>query len=123
MRGGTGAMGIIRYRRRGASLELTRWASLLAGDNSRELTFLQGKLAQALAEELTPRQREVMILYYQRELNLEQIGRRLGVNESTVSRTLRRGENKLRRCLRYGSPVLLNAGPEEFRTHRTAETE
>ena len=111
-------MGSIRYERRRTSPELARWATLMAEDNSRELTFIRGKLARALAEEVTPRQREVLTLYYQGELNLDQIGRRLGVNRSTVSRTLRRGEDRLRRCLRYGSPALLDAGPAQRRRSR-----
>lgn len=100
-----------RYRRRGVSPEMRRWAALLGADNSRELTRLRGKLARALAEEVTPRQRQVLDLYYQEEMNLEEIGLELGVGKSVVSRTLRRGEDKLRRCLRYGSPVLLDVEP------------
>ena len=100
-----------RYRRRGVSLEMARWTALLGKDNSRELNCLRGKLSRALAEEVTPRQRQVLDLYYQEEMNLEQIGLRLGVGKSAVSRTLRRGENRLRRCLRYGYPALLEAQP------------
>ena len=111
-------MGSTRYRRRGTPPELARWAALTAEDNSMELAVLRGRLAQALTEEVTPRQREVLAMYYREELNLEQIGRRLGVNRSSVCRTLRRGENRLRRCLRFGSPVLLNAEPPGSRSRR-----
>ena len=114
-------MGSTRYDRRRTSPELARWAALMAEDNSRELTFIRGRLAKALAEEVTPRQRQVLDLYYRGELNLDQIGARLGVTRSTVSRTLRRGEDRLRRCLRYGSPALLDAAPRGNRSHRRAK--
>ena len=67
---------------------------------------------RALAEEVTPRQRQVLALYYQGGLSLDEIGQRLDIHRSTVSRTLKRGEDRLRRCLRYGSPALLESdGP------------
>ncbi len=40
-------------------------------------------------------------------LTMEEIGTQLGVDRSTVSRTLKRGEARLRRCLRYGAAALL----------------
>ena len=101
-------MGNTRYNRRRATPDLVRWASLLGEDNGEEMAVLRRRLAGALREELTPRQREVLSLYYQRTMNLAQIGAALGVRPSTVSRTLRRGEERLRRCLRYGSPALLS---------------
>ena len=109
MTGSTGTVGNTRYNRRRATPDLVRWASLLGEDNGEEMAVLRRRLAGALREELTPRQREVLALYYQRTMNLAQIGAVLGVRPSTVSRTLRRGEERLRRCLRYGSPALLSA--------------
>ena len=55
-------------------------------------------------------QREYLLLYYAEGLNLRKIGERLGVDPSTVSRTIKRGEARLRRCLRYGAAVLLDGG-------------
>ena len=100
-----------RYNRRRATPDMVRWASLMAEDNGEDLAVLRRRLAGALREELTPRQREVLALYYQGTMNLAQIGAALGIRPSTVSRTLRRGEDRLRRCLRYGSPALLGAPP------------
>lgn len=99
------------YNRRRSSPELARWAALLAEDNSRELRTLRAGLARALGEEVTPRQRQVLALYYQGGLTLDEIGQRLNIHRSTVSRTLKRGEDRLRRCLRYGAPALLEAAP------------
>ena len=104
-------MGNTRYDRRRVTPDLARWAALTAGDNGKEHAALRENLARALREELTPRQREVLDLYYRERMNLAQIGDALGVGPSTVSRTLRRGEERLRRCLRYGSPALLSASP------------
>ena len=54
-----------------------------------------------LQEELTALQRETLIAYYFQEQNIPQIAADRGVNKSTVSRTLRRAEEKLRRYLKY----------------------
>jgi RNA polymerase sigma factor (sigma-70 family) len=54
-----------------------------------------------IREELTPLQRETLIAYYFQEQTIPQIAADRGVNKSTVSRTLRRAEEKLRRYLKY----------------------
>ena len=64
-------------------------------------------MASALAEELTPRQQQVVHMYYVDQMR--DIADTLGVNVSTVSRTLGRGRDRLRRCLRYGGRALLDA--------------
>jgi len=58
-------------------------------------------ISQALREELTPRQREMLHLYYAKQMPMKLIARELGLNPSTVSRTLKRAREKLERCLRY----------------------
>ena len=64
-------------------------------------------VAAALREELTPRQAEMVQLYYVEQHNMREIGRMLGVNPSTVCRTLQTARQKLRRCLRYSSRTFL----------------
>lgn len=66
-------------------------------------------MASALAEELTPRQQQVVHMYYVDQMLMRDIADTLGVNVSTVSRTLGRGRDRLRRCLRYGGRALLDA--------------
>ena len=56
---------------------------------------------EARERELTPRQRQLVDLYYDQGMNIPQIARELGLNRSTVSRTLRRAKARLYRCLRY----------------------
>ena len=49
-------------------------------------------LRRAREQELTPRQREMLALYYDRGLKMSQIAQKLGVNRSTVSRTVKRAK-------------------------------
>ena len=64
-------------------------------------------IAAALREDLTPRQAQMVQLYYVEQHNMREIGRLLGVNPSTVCRTLQTARKKLRRCLRYTSRAFL----------------
>ena len=59
------------------------------------------RVQRVMKEELTPLQRETLLAYYYQQETIPQIAARRGVNKSTVSRTLQRAENKLRRYLRY----------------------
>ncbi len=81
--------------------DLTVWNRQNAGDNSERLERLRRSLRQARERELTPRQRQLVSLYYDQGMNIPQIAEELGLNRSTVSRTLRRARDRLYRCLRY----------------------
>ena len=61
----------------------------------------QARLHRVIREELTDVQREVLFAYYFDEMTIPQIARERGVHKSTVCRTLRRAEDKLRRFLKY----------------------
>lgn len=103
-----------RYRRGGEyAADMAVYARSIAGDNSKQHERLKRNLVRALREDVTPRQREFLLLYYAKGLNMREIGARVGVDKSTVSRTIQRGENRLRRCLRYGAGTLLNVGEED----------
>ena len=89
-----------RYRRhRITSPDLLVYTRLMAEDNGAELLRLR--------EEVTRRQRQVLFLYYNENYTMAEIGAQLGVDRTTVSRTLKRGEQRLLRCLRYGGAALL----------------
>lgn len=104
MRGGIGAMAGTRYRRgMGYAADMAVYARLMAEDNREQLQRMQEVLLQALREDVTPRQRQVLFLYYEQGLTMREIGKLLGIDRTTVSRTMKRGEQRLRRCLRYGS--------------------
>lgn len=59
------------------------------------------RVQHVIRQELTPLQREVLFAYYFQEMNIVQIARERGVNRSTVSRTLKRAENRLKKHLQY----------------------
>ena len=100
-------MGNTSYDKAGYLADLAVYARFMAEDNSAQINRLKRNLARALRQDVTPRQREYLILYYGEWLNLREIIQRLGVNKSTVSRTMKRGRERLHRCLRYGAAALL----------------
>ena len=59
------------------------------------------RVRKVIEEELSDRQREVMIAYYFQEMSIPAIAREWGINKSTVSRTLKRAEKRLRMFLKY----------------------
>lgn len=81
--------------------DMTVWMRANAQDNSEQLRRLRRNLRRAREQELTDRQREMVSLYYDQGMTMPQIAERLGVNRSTVSRTLRRARDRLYRFLRY----------------------
>ena len=75
-----------RYRRgRGFAADMAVYNRQMAPDNDQELSLLKRNLIRALKEDITPRQRETMLLYYGQGLNMREIGLKLGVDKSTVS--------------------------------------
>ena len=59
------------------------------------------RVQRVIKEELTELQRQTLTAYYFQRQTIPQIAAERGVNKSTVSRTLRRAEEKLRRYLKY----------------------
>lgn len=59
------------------------------------------RVQQVIREELTELQRQTLIAYYFQEQTIPEIAAQRGVNKSTVSRTLHRAEEKLRKYLAY----------------------
>ena len=59
------------------------------------------RVQRVIREELTELQRRTLTAYYFHQQTIPQIAADRGVNKSTVSRTLRRAEEKLRRYLKY----------------------
>lgn len=99
-----------RYRRgRAYAADMAVYTRAMSEENtnSADITRLKRNLIRALQKDVTPRQREMLELYYAKGLNMRQIGELLGVHKSTVSRTVKRGERRLKRCLRYGAESLL----------------
>lgn len=100
-----------RYRRgKDFAADMAIYTQAMAEDNSQQMTRLRRNVMLALQEDVTPRQRECMLLYYEKRLNMRQIAEMMGIDKSTVSRNIKRGESRLRRCLRYGAGQLLAPG-------------
>ena len=59
------------------------------------------RVQRVIQEELTELQRHTLVAYYFQEQTLAQIAEERDVNKSTVCRTLKRAEDKLRRYLKY----------------------
>ena len=59
------------------------------------------RVQRVIQEELTPLQRHTLLAYYFQEQSVSEIAQERGVNKSTVCRTLRRAEARLRRYLKY----------------------
>ena len=59
------------------------------------------RVQRVIKEELTELQRQTLTAYYFHQQTIPQIAAERGVNKSTVSRTLRRAEERLRWYLRY----------------------
>lgn len=58
-------------------------------------------LMKVIDNELTPRQKEIIMLYYFKELNTLQIAERLGITNQAVSASMSRSKNKIFRIMKY----------------------
>lgn len=81
--------------------DMTVWLSENGDDNAAQLERMRRSLRRARQQALTPRQREMLVMRYEQNMSGSEIARELGLNRSTVSRTLRRARERLRRCLQY----------------------
>lgn len=79
----------------------------LGDDNSDTRRRLLMNLRRAIKEEITAKEWQSMQMYYVEEIKMVDISMQLGVNVSTVSRNIKRGREKLKKCLRYGARELL----------------
>ena len=59
------------------------------------------RIQRVIREELTPLQRQTLTAYYFQNQTIPEIAAARGINKSTVSRTLKRAEERLRKFLRY----------------------
>ena len=62
---------------------------------------LLSNLPLAVQQELTPRQREILRLRFTGGMSVTAIAEKLGLNKSTVSRSLARSMERLYKSLRY----------------------
>ena len=85
------------------STDLAAWMTESAGNNSEQMLMMCRKLRTACRQELTPRQREIVELYFfsGKKTTMTRVARQLGIHRTTVSRTLKRAMRRLRNHLRY----------------------
>lgn len=103
-----------RYKRgKIYAADMAVYARQIAPDNTAEISRLKRNLVHCIQEEVTQRQRTALSLYYVQGLNMREIAQRMGVDPSTVSRTIKRGEQRLQRCLRYGAATYLKGLEED----------
>ena len=81
--------------------DMAAWLRANAQDNDREMNRLKRNLRLARQEALTARQRQLLRMNFEQNKTVTEIAQELGVNKSTVSRTLLRAKRRLYQCLRY----------------------
>lgn len=81
--------------------EMAAWLRENGADNESELRRLKRNLRLARRDELTARQREILRMNFEQNMTVTEIAHELGVNKSTISRTLARAKRRLYKCLRY----------------------
>ena len=81
--------------------DMAVWIRENAGDNEEQMARLLRNLRKAREEELTPRQRQILEMRFDQNMNGAEIAEALGVNRSTVSRTIIRAKNRLSKFLKY----------------------
>ena len=81
--------------------DLAAWERDNSEDNEEQLERLRRNLKRVRDVELTDRQAEMIHLYYDLGMSIPQIAREQGLHKSSVSRTLKRGRERLKRYLQY----------------------
>ncbi|USF26228.1 hypothetical protein N510_001153 [Firmicutes bacterium ASF500] len=99
-----------RYRKgKLYAADMAMYSRQMAADNSREVSRLKRNLIRCLREDVTEKQRQMILMYYAEGKNMREIGEQIGIDKSSVSRTIKRGERRLQRCLRYGAETYLRS--------------
>ena len=99
-----------RYRKgKLYAADMAMYSRQMAADNSREVSRLKRNLIRCLREDVTEKQRQMILMYYAEGKNMREIGEQIGIDKSSVSRTIKRGERRLQRCLRYGAEAYLRS--------------
>lgn len=64
-------------------------------ENGIDMKLIKKALVYVINQELSPKQRQYVIMYYGENLNMEEIAKRCGVSKSTVSRTVSRARKNI----------------------------
>lgn len=77
------------------------WRLAQSEDNEEQMDRLIRNLRKVIDVELTDKQAEMIHLYYELGMSIPQIAKKKGLHKSSVSRTLSRGRERLKRYLQY----------------------
>ena len=77
--------------------------NLLRTTNSEKLKSQCEVLKLIIQEQLTPKQKEILNMYYNLKLNIPAISKITGKNKSTISRSLKSSQKKIELYMRYNS--------------------
>lgn len=80
--------------------------SILDPEREFMLSRIQRVLVRTMRQQVTRRECECLDLYYVQGYNYEQISAQLRINISTISRNIRRGEEKINRVLDFAREIL-----------------
>lgn len=69
--------------------------------NNEQKSSAENAVIMAIDEELTDKQRNVLLLYYFEGKSIIEIAKMLGVNKSSVSRLLSRAKMRIEKVLKY----------------------
>lgn len=69
--------------------------------NAEKRRFMLKIMRSVIENELSARQRQTVTLYYFQNMNIPEIAAELGVNRSTVSRTISRGRRNIMEKMKY----------------------
>ena len=59
------------------------------------------RIRRVIEQELTVKQREIMLAYYFQDKSIPDIAAERGIHKSSVCRCLQRAEKRVRHCLKY----------------------
>ena len=79
--------------------DMAEWIRTHSEDNESDMRRLKRNLRIVREEELTARQ--LLQMRYEENMTVSEIARELGIDKSTVSRTISRAKARIRRALRY----------------------
>ena len=82
-----------------ASLQL--WQKDQQDGNSRRRERLQKNLVYMLENEMTPRQKQMLEMFFFQQMRVTDIAAKTGLSKSSVSRTLKRSLHKIYHFLQY----------------------
>ena len=69
--------------------------------NEYELSKIKELLPRVINDRLTERQKQCVKLYYFDNFTMKEIGLQLGIDRTTVSRTLKRARERIKKSLNY----------------------